>query len=571
MVDGEAMEDGDRSETSWKSDDAPQRAEASQRPPPDPWDTNDPWAASLPQRPTPQHAGQQNTAPASAFEAPPQQAAATQSGPPPDPWDVPNNDPWAASSLPTPAHAGQPSRAAATQPAEHPSRVHADMWAQGRQQASRPGPTSQVRLNGGTHAYAQQGPQSAGHYAASPQEDPWADGNDPWSQSMPQQSTQIRQQPYYPPSTPHAAPYRPPEGPPGAPYAPQFTPKPAPAAAPAYNGVGKGFGKQVPPAGAPPGPIPQGPPQRAPDPSKGSGKTAPVGADPRYTPTFGSVSSVPKPKPAPPPVPDSDDEDTPQPKASGQKGMGKGVYLNGSSSAHVPAGAPPVGRPRSSPDGRAEFLGHFGGAGKVLSPLTMEVRKKYDVEGAQFLQWDSDQPLLLCNAKDGLAFLRPHHPDHPGGWLPVETLAAEPVYDFMVRVRVADGVTIGLQCQQHKLADDVEGLLVTSVEEGGVLERWNELCLKGFPRDQLLPGDLIIGVGESYSSATIDALYQDEAMLAMGILQLHVVRFAATWIFGESGELRNVLPWQRRSVHVASPAPRGTTPPARFSEIDQFQ
>ena len=83
--------------------------------------------------------------------------------------------------------------------------------------------------------------------------------------------------------------------------------------------------------------------------------------------------------------------------------MGKGVYLNGSSSAHVPAGGPPAGRPRP-PDGRAEFLGHFAGAGKVVGPLTIEVRKKYDVEGAQFLQWDgddSDQPLLLGNAKDG--------------------------------------------------------------------------------------------------------------------------------------------------------------------------
>ena len=130
----------------------------------------------------------------------------------------------------------------------------------------------QVRLNGGPHTYAQHGTQSAGHYAASPQADPWANGNDPWSQSqMPQQ---VRQQPHYPPSAPHAAPYRPAEGPPGAPHAPQFTPKPAPAAAQAYNGVGKGFGKQVPPGGAPLGPVPQHPPQRAPDPSKGSGKTA---------------------------------------------------------------------------------------------------------------------------------------------------------------------------------------------------------------------------------------------------------------------------------------------------------
>ena len=215
----------------------------------------------------------------------------------------------------------------------------------------------QVRLNGGPHTYAQHGTQSAGHYAASPQADPWANGNDPWSQSqMPQQ---VRQQPHYPPSAPHAAPYRPAEGPPGAPYAPQFTPKPAPAAAQAYNGVGKGFGKQVPPGGAPLGPVPQHPPQRAPDPSKVSGKTAPVGADPRHTPPFGGGSSVPKPKPAPPPVPDSDDEDAPQPKASGQKGMGKGVYLNGSSSAHVPAGAPPVGRPRPSPDGISDVLQNF--------------------------------------------------------------------------------------------------------------------------------------------------------------------------------------------------------------------
>ena len=110
-------------------------------------------------------------------------------------------------------------------------------------------------------------------------------------------------------------------------------------------------------------------------------------------------------------------------------------------------------------------------------------------------------------------------------WLPVETLVAEPVYDFLVRVRVADGVTIGLQCslpglefwvegpytlgqvevsrlgasktsivsfqnpcwmdpitfrglvkscegQQHKLADDVEGLLVTSVEEAWFWGLW---------------------------------------------------------------------------------------------------
>lgn len=358
---------------------------------------------------------------------------------------------------------------------------------------------------------------------------------------------------------------------PSAPYAPQITPKAPPAAAPAYNGVGKGFGKQVPPAPVP-GSVPQGPPMRAPEPSKGSGKTA----ESRYTPAFGA--SVPKPKPAPPPVPDSDEEDSPQPKASGPKGAGKGIYVNGTSSTH-PAAGPPAGRPRPSPDGRSEFLAQFGGAGKVLGPLTIEVRKKRDVEGAQFLQWDNDaEPLLLLNAKDGLAFLRPHHPDHPGGWLPVECLVAEPAYDFLVRVRVAEGNTIGLQCQQHRLGDEVEGLLVTSVEEGGVLERWNKLCAKAFPRDQLLPGDLIIGVGEAYSSNAIDALYQDEAMLALGVLQLHVVRFTAQWIFGAFGELRNVLPGRRRPVQAAnpvqaaSPAPRGASPLApRFHEIDQFQ
>ncbi|CAE7739039.1 unnamed protein product, partial [Symbiodinium sp. CCMP2456] len=490
-------------------------------------------------------------------QAPPQQPAATQSAYAPGTWD---ENSWAASmpQTPTPPHAGQQSRAAASQPAADPW-DHDDPWARGRQPVPQAGPTAQVRLNGAPHFAQHEAP-----YAASPEtDDPWAGGNDPWSQSqMPQRSTQMRQpyQPDYSQRPPSGPPY-PPDNGPSSPYAPQFTPKAPPAAAPAYNGVGKGAGKVPPPFLAP-----QGPPTRPPESSKGSGKTA----ESSYTPTFGSGASVPKPKPAPPPVPDSDDEESPQAKASGPKGVGKGMYVNGTSSSH-PAAGPPAGRPRPSPDGRSEFLAQFGGAGKVLGPLTIEVRKKRDVEGAQFLQWDNDEPLLLCNAKDGLAFLRHHHPSHPGGWLPVECLVAEPVYDFLVRVRVAEGNTIGLQCQQHRLGDDVEGLLVTSVEEGGVLERWNTWCAKAFPRDQLLPGDLIIGVGESYSSNAIDALYQDEAMLAVGVLQLHVVRFAAQWIFGEFGELRNVLPCQRPPVQVANPVPKGASPLPRFREIDQFQ
>ena len=229
--------------------------------------------------------------------------------------------------------------------------------------------------------------------------------------------------------------------------------------------------------------------------------------------------------------------------------MGKGVYLNGSSSAHVPAGGPPAGRPRP-PDGRAEFLGHFAGAGKVVGPLTIEVRKKYDVEGAQFLQWDgddSDQPLLLGNAKDGpdtiiLTILE--GACRLKSWWPSPCTTSWCESGLRMASRLDCNVSSSISSP------------VTCIEEGGVLERWNKLCAKAFPRDQLLPGDLIIGAGAAYNSAAT-VPRRGHARFAKGILQLHVVHFAATWIFGEFGELRNVLPWQRRPVHVAGPALRG--------------
>eukprot|EP00439_Symbiodinium_sp_Y106_P066825 s640_g10.t4 len=202
------------------------------------------------------------------------------------------------------------------------------------------------------------------------------------------------------------------------------------------------------------------------------------------------------------------------------------------------------------PDGRAEFLGHFAGAGKVVGPLTIEVRKKYDVEGAQFLQWDgddSDQPLLLGNAKDGpdtiiLTILE--GACRLKSWWPSPCTTSWCESGLRMASRLDCNVSSSISSP------------VTCIEEGGVLERWNKLCAKAFPRDQLLPGDLIIGAGAAYNSAAT-VPRRGHARFAKGILQLHVVHFAATWIFGEFGELRNVLPWQRRPVHVAGPALRG--------------
>ena len=52
------------------------------------------------------------------------------------------------------------------------------------------------------------------------------------------------------------------------------------------------------------------------------------------------------------------------------------------------------------------------------------------------------------------------------------------------------------------------------------------LYVKGFPRDQLLPRDLITSIGEAYNVAIIEALYQIEATPIREILELYIVRFA---------------------------------------------
>ena len=72
------------------------------------------------------------------------------------------------------------------------------------------------------------------------------------------------------------------------------------------------------------------------------------------------------------------------------------------------------------------------------------------------------------------------------GWVPKAAL--KPVLSYSFRVELILSQRTGLICEEI----DGHGLMVVKVKEGSVLDQWNRERRKIQPRQQVVPGDLIV-------------------------------------------------------------------------------
>eukprot|EP00930_Biecheleria_cincta_P004510 TRINITY_DN10541_c0_g1_i1.p1 TRINITY_DN10541_c0_g1~~TRINITY_DN10541_c0_g1_i1.p1 ORF type:complete len:547 (+),score=114.90 TRINITY_DN10541_c0_g1_i1:37-1677(+) len=145
-----------------------------------------------------------------------------------------------------------------------------------------------------------------------------------------------------------------------------------------------------------------------------------------------------------------------------------------------------------------------------------------------------EEPLLLLDLRDDLAYVCCHcRPACERAWVKSDSLLPSPAYEFPVRVFVKRGQRIGLSFAiVENTKHQVGGLLVYHVEANSVLADWNERCRQRFPRDQLLPGDLIVRVQDACTPASpSQALQALKELSSPQMLKLQVLRAAAALLF----------------------------------------
>ena len=145
-----------------------------------------------------------------------------------------------------------------------------------------------------------------------------------------------------------------------------------------------------------------------------------------------------------------------------------------------------------------------------------------------------EEPFLLLHERDDLAYVVCHcRGARERGWVRSDSLRPSSAYEFLVTVQMEPGQRTGLQVgKKDRDKQHIEGLFVFLVESHSVFGSWNERCRQSFPRDQLLPGDLIVGVNDARVSC--DAQKRLQAIRhssSSQIVKLHVLRLSAPLLF----------------------------------------
>lgn len=192
-----------------------------------------------------------------------------------------------------------------------------------------------------------------------------------------------------------------------------------------------------------------------------------------------------------------------------------------------------------------------------------------------------EEPLLLLHLRDDLAYVRCHsRPACEHGWVKSDSLMPSPAYDFPVKVFVEPGQRLGLSIGMiENTKQQVGGLLVYHVEAGSVLAHWNERCRQRFPRDQLLPGDLIVRVQDSCEpAAALQTLQALREFASPQILKLQVLRAAAAFLFQPDEALASQIlvqadHWPKASQHPSASFQHQAVSGANWSsnESDDWQ
>ncbi|CAJ1400497.1 unnamed protein product [Effrenium voratum] len=269
--------------------------------------------------------------------------------------------------------------------------------------------------------------------------------------------------------------------------------------------------------------------------ANGDRSKAPPSADPQAT-TSSPFGSRPRPKPPPPPPPDSPEKPREGSRWGGRtEKVERGREAGSSHEAH-----------------RKEWVQLVNKA-HPRAPLSVEVTGPSMCEG-----FDQHVRLLLYAYK-GYGYVRSLQPQLPAEWVPLSQLRPLPPYDFLIQAPLAPDRAVGLISEPFELSPEVTGHLVIHIQEDSVLDEWNRTCAIAFPRDQLLPGDLILAVGEA---SCLKGPLAPALREPIGVLELQVVRFAAAWNFDCHRSLEGQV--------VSSLALKDESPD-RFEDLDRFQ
>eukprot|EP00435_Cladocopium_sp_Y103_P057119 s673_g19.t1 len=273
-----------------------------------------------------------------------------------------------------------------------------------------------------------------------------------------------------------------------------------------------------------------------------------------------TFSQAPKPKPPPPKPPSSDGEDSTWSRARSSAPSGVGT----AGQSRVQRG---IG-PDELPEKAVDYLDYqnrclqLGAAQSRCCAVEVQPSKRVTLPG--FLRCELGQTLLLRFVRDDFALLEdfPSKTGQRMGWVPLDSVKPVEPYDFQVKVIREPGSPLGLLGEELDFPDNVTRIMVVKVDEGSALSAWNDRCRQCHPRDQILPGDLIIAVNRK---TDLDGMFNElmkDGLLLLLVLR-HEQRLHPSWTSLQNHDLQ----------FLGKEAPPSRAPPdgPHYTEIDHFQ
>lgn len=170
---------------------------------------------------------------------------------------------------------------------------------------------------------------------------------------------------------------------------------------------------------------------------------------------------------------------------------------------------------------------------------------------------------MLRFVRDDFALLEdfPSKTGQRMGWVPLDSVKPVEPYDFQVKVVREPGSPLGLLGEELDFPDGVTRIMVVKVDEQSVLSAWNDRCRECHPRDQILPGDLIIAVNGRTDLQRMFEQLSTDGQLHFLVLR-HEAKLCLSW-----GSLE---PLQHHDLQEKG-QPAEMEEEHRYSEIEQFQ
>lgn len=298
----------------------------------------------------------------------------------------------------------------------------------------------------------------------------------------------------------------------------------------------------------------------APAKGRGKGKESSSTEDPwtvsdPWAEAAGKGKTVPRPKPPPPKPPSSDGEEPQNTWSRAASGVGT------------------AGQSRQrGVDGekKIDYLDYakrcfrLGAAQSRCCAVEVQPNKKITLPG--FLRCELGETLLLRFVRDDFALLEdfPSKTGQRMGWVPLDSMKPVEPYDFQVKVVREPGSRLGLLGEELDFPDDVTRIMVVKVDEQSVLSAWNDRCRECHPRDQILPGDLIIAVNHKTDLESMFEQLSTDGQLLFLVLR-HEQRLHPSWASLAGHELE--------FLGKGDSPPTGRAQPEEklYREIEQFQ